>query len=142
MIRFRFRRVLSGWWNVTAGLTPDEIEYEIIINGEVHNGRYCRVADLIALYECTVRRRPSSEHPSNTTYQLRVRDDTVEIQVDERWVPTEYDSLQRELESFLGELFVALDQNSTNGEWEAAVEYMNGVDTWLDFETVYTEVTT
>ena len=61
MIRFSFDAVHSDWRAVMFAL--DDIEYEVEVNDQVYGGRYTRLAELVALYECCIERKPTSTHP-------------------------------------------------------------------------------
>lgn len=140
MIEFEFQDVTAGWWEVTAGRSLDDVEYVVRIDGTSYQGRYCRVEQIVQLYECAVLQIPTAAHPMDGVYALTENDD-VSIHVAEHEVPTSYDELEATVGTFLAHLFEALDRQSAEGEVEAAIDYLDALDgLQLDFREVYAEL--
>jgi hypothetical protein len=144
MIEFEFHRVLSGWWAVTIGRSLDDIEYSVIVDDTRYPGAYCRLDELVALYECTVTNQPTATHPRRTAYDLREVDTGIELEVNGRWVSTRYEELQESLAPFLSDVFSALNAQSATedgDEKEVAIAYMRTIESLRPFGETYAELT-
>jgi len=118
----------------------DDIEYEVEVNDQVYDGRYTRLEELVALYECCIERKPTSAHPRSTTYDIRETGSTIEFGIDDDWYATSYSELETTLEGFLADLFVALDAASSRAERECGMKFLRDIETTIPFDDVYERI--
>lgn len=103
--------------------------------------RYGSVHQLLRLYDCARRERPT--HPQFLGYDLSERGNAVVLDLRTGTIETTYDALKVALEAFLGDVFDALDAHPTHGSRADHLETMHAHDVALvDVAELYEDLST
>lgn len=159
MIAFDLRDVTGGWHTAAVG-SSDHVEFVVhadapgenapreagVDDGGDGDGRgppvantYASFHQLLRLYDCAVHER--STHPQFLGYDLSERGDTVHLDLRTARVETTYPELLAALESFLGDVFDALDAHPSHGTRDSHLETLadHGV-ALVDVHDLYREL--
>jgi hypothetical protein len=120
-MRLELVDVAGGWEQAVFG-PPDQVDWRLVVDGEVRLASYDSVHTFLQLYDCVSRERTT--HPSFFGVQLDERGDGLRVGLHGAVVETSYAELAGALESFLGALFRELDAETHGdvGEYVARLD--------------------